>query len=158
MKNRKVPGEENNYLSEHVDLLLRSLHRLTGKRLFDEDDDPDVVARKIFHAPFAFVSHDTSEDPVFNYANMTALKLFEMTWEEFTTLPSRKSAEPLNRKERAKLLRNVTDKGYIDDYSGVRISSTGKRFRINNAIVWNIIDSDGKYRGQAAMFDNWECL
>jgi len=158
MNSFSKPDDNNHYLAEHIDLLIGSFFYLTGMKLIDDSDEPATIARKIYYAPFALVSHNTMEDPVFNYANETALKLFEMSWDEFTALPSRKSAEPLNRQDRARLLMSVTEKGYIDDYSGVRISSDGKRFRINNAIVWNVIDRYGNYRGQAAKFDDWEFL
>ena len=55
------------------------------------------LARALYEAPFALVSHNTDSDPRFNYANRTALTLFEMNWNEFTTLPSRMSAEPMLR-------------------------------------------------------------
>jgi hypothetical protein len=52
----------------------------------------------------------------------------------------------------------VTANGFINDYQGVRISKTGKRFQIRNAIVWNLTDSAGIYQGQAACFADWEFL
>jgi hypothetical protein len=97
-------------------------------------------------------------DPVFNYANLKALELFELSWEDFTCLPSRLSAEPVNQAERDRLLAKVTKKGYIDDYEGVRISSSGKRFMIKNAVVWNLMDNNQCYKGQAAWFDQWVFL
>jgi hypothetical protein len=102
--------------------------------------------------------HGVEDDPVFNYANQTALELFEMSWEQFTILPSRHSAEPASREERARLLAQVSNHGYIDNYAGVRISSSGRRFLIEDAVVWNLIDDRGSYHGQAAVFDKWSYL
>ncbi|MDD5322930.1 MAG: MEKHLA domain-containing protein [Methylococcales bacterium] len=82
----------------------------------------------MFYAPFAIIAHDTASDPVFNYANLKALDLFELSWEDFVHLPSRLSAEPVNPAERDRLLAEVTEKGNIDHYEGFRISSTGKDF------------------------------
>jgi hypothetical protein len=48
--------------------------------------------------------------------------------------------------------------GFIDDYSGIRISKTGQRFWIRNATVWNLIDMNGVRVGQAARFDHWDYL
>ena len=167
---RKVdePHVENQYLIEHVSLLLSSFYRVTGEHLIpvgdgvvDEMNGGIVTAetaRSIFHAPFALVSHGTELDPIFNYGNKTALNVFELSWGEFTALPSRQSAEPMNRDERAKLLEAVTQHGFINDYRGIRISSNGKRFWIENAIVWNLIDENGLYRGQAAVFHQWTYL
>ena len=52
----------------------------------------------------------------------------------------------------------VAQNGYIDDYQGVRISSTGKRFMIRQCIVWEVFDAGGVRRGQAATFDDIEPL
>jgi len=81
-----------------------------------------------------------------------------MDWAAFTKLPSRLSAEAPIRAERDALLQRVTEHGYIDDYSGVRISSSGKRFLIEQATVWNLMDGEGAYCGQAAMFGVWRML
>jgi hypothetical protein len=45
--------------------------------------------------------------------------------------------------------------GYIDDYAGVRVSRTGRRFLIEGATVWNLIETDGRLVGQAATFSRW---
>lgn len=153
----KPPSPPNRYLCEHAALLLNSFRRLTGRALLPDatDIEAPTLAKALFFAPFAVVSHDTSDDPIFNYANQTALDLFEMPFEELTRLPSRCSAEPVNREERERLLRSVTARGYIDHYEGVRISKGGRRFRIESATVWNVNDASGAYRGQAAAFGRW---
>ena len=81
-----------------------------------------------------------------------------MSWEEFTALPSRLSAETVNQKERAKLLDAVTQRGYINNYSGIRISKSGRRFMIHDATVWNLMTPEGQFYGQAALIRNWEYL
>ncbi|MEI7612916.1 MAG: MEKHLA domain-containing protein, partial [Betaproteobacteria bacterium] len=90
--------------------------------------------------------------------NRMALEVFAMDFASFTRLPSRYSAEPVNREERARLLERVTRDGFIDDYSGVRISAKGQRFRIAQAVVWNLLDQEGEIYGQAATFDQWVAL
>lgn len=142
----------------HTLLLRDSLRRLTGLELCAPALDDEEAAHEIFHAPYALVSHNTATDPIFNYGNQTALNLFGMSLEEFTALPSRLSAEAPNREDRARLLAEVTAKGFIRDYSGVRISKAGQRFRIERAVVWNLHDATGNYCGQAAMFDQWQML
>jgi hypothetical protein len=52
----------------------------------------------------------------------------------------------------------VREKGFMSGYSGVRISSTGRRFRIVDATVWDVFDGKGVRRGQAATFEKWEYL
>ena len=152
------PDQTNEYLVAHVNLLRSSLKHWTGRDLVASELSPEAGARAVFFAPFAVVSHTIDPDPLFNYANATALELFEMTWEALTALPSRLSAEPVAREERARLLARVTRDGYIDDYSGVRIAHSGKRFLIEGATVWNLEDESGNYRGQAAIFHRWRLL
>ncbi|MCI5159242.1 MAG: MEKHLA domain-containing protein [Candidatus Electrothrix sp. AUS1_2] len=152
------PAEENGYLADHVQLLRSSLRALTGRDLPEQDCPPAEAARRIFHAPFALLSHNTAADPVLTYGNCTVLDLFELTWEELTVMPSRYTAEALEREERARLLERVTAHGFIDDYAGVRISKHGRRFRIEQATVWNLTDAQGIFCGQAAMFANWTFL
>jgi len=123
-----------------------------------ESSKQSAWGRLAFTLNFALLSHNTDQDPLFNYANRTALDLFEFSWDELIGLPSRLSAEPVNQQERERLLARVTTQGFIDDYAGVRISKTGKRFRIQGAIVWNVIDEQGSYRGQAAWFKDWTWL
>jgi hypothetical protein len=139
-------------------IIARSLKHFTGRELLPEKFSPAELAEKVFHAPFVLVSHGTEADPVLNYGNAAALALWEMPWEELTRTPSRLTAEAPDREERARLLAAVTVRGFIDDYSGVRISKTGRRFRIAQATVWNLVSPDGKPCGQAAMFAHWESL
>jgi hypothetical protein len=149
------PNCENSYLCRHAQLLISSYRRLTGKYLVEKKLTGVEKYKALYDAPYGVVSHNTEDDPVFNYGNRTALRLFQMDWSTFTILPSRRSAEPENRDERKHLLARVAKYGHIDDYSGVRISSTGIRFRIENATVWNVINEKNVYCGQAAVFYNW---
>ncbi len=153
-----APSESNAFLAAHVRLLRSSLRRLTGGELCDPAMDDADAARAVFLAPFAVVSHDTAADPVFNYGNRAALDLFEMNWEAFTTLRSRHSAEAPDRAERERLLAEVVSRGFIENYAGVRVSRSGRRFRIEKATVWNLADDDGTPRGQAALFSEWRPL
>lgn len=145
-------------LIAHVVCLARSLKHWTGRDLATGISEPHELARTIFEAPFALVSHGTEPDPILNYGNRTALNLWEMSWEELTRTPSRFTAEAPNREERARLLAAVTERGFIDDYSGIRISKSGRRFRIARATVWNLLTETGAPCGQAAMFDAWEFI
>lgn len=149
------PDVHNAYQSAHALLLLESFRRLTGRDLLPASMNEAEVARRLYHAPFVVLSHDTAADPVFTYANLTAQRLFEMPWPRIVGLPSRYSAEPLAREERQRLLERVASHGYIDDYRGVRVSSTGKRFWVQQATVWNLVDADGTIAGQAASFADW---
>lgn len=144
---------DSDFLSRHSRILCASYCRWTGKVLLG--DENVNLTEALFHAPFAVVSHGTEADPVFNYANLKAQQLFGMNWDEFTKLPSRFSAEPLDREDRARLLERVERYGFIDHYSGIRIAKDGSRFMIRNAIVWNLLDENGDYYGQAARIAEW---
>lgn len=181
-----------------------------------------LQARALFDLPDrVVVSHGTEEDPILNYGNAVTLRLWEMSFEQLTSTPSRQTAEPMLREKRQALLdqvRGITchmsqrpsashqlrclpswhrglreglgqcmteatlqpcshahmavrhrpdlvgvvvqvrEKGYVSDYSGVRISSTGRRFAISNVTIWEVYDAQGVRRGQAATFDAWEWL
>jgi hypothetical protein len=142
----------------HTACLARSFQHWTGRELLPGAAPGPELAAGLFAAPFVIVSHGTEADPILNYGNQAALTLWEMTWAELTRTPSRLTAEAPNREERARLLDTVTRHGFIDNYSGVRISKSGRRFRIDRAIVWNLLTADGRPCGQAAMFDRWEFL
>jgi hypothetical protein len=146
------------FSADHVQLLLDSFARLLGRELISRDGSPTEQAARLFQAPFVVVSHGTEADPVLNYGNATALALWEMTWDELTRTPSRLTAEPVHRDERARLLTRTREHGFVDDYSGIRISKTGRRFQIEQAIVWNLTDEHATHRGQAATFDRWTDL
>ena len=142
----------------HVRLLLDSFASLLGRELVDRSGTAVEQAERLFHAPFVVVSHGTEADPILNYGNAAALALWEMDLATLARTPSRLTAEPVHRDERARLLERTRRDGYVDDYAGIRISSTGRRFRIEQAIVWNLVDAAGGHRGQAATFDRWTPL
>lgn len=152
------PCESNGFLAHYVALVLASLRHWTGRNLVDPQLPLVVQARQIFEAPFAVLSHNTAADPILNYSNRVGMELFELSWPELTQTPSRLTAEPVHRDERARLLEAVTRHGFIDDYRGVRVSKTGRRFLIENATVWNLLDESGQPYGQAATFSNWKYL
>jgi hypothetical protein len=145
-------------MSAHARCLARSFKKWTGRDLLPGNFPEADLAEKLFNAPFVVVSHGTQADPILNYGNRAALELWEMSWEEFTRTPSRLTAEAPNRQERARLLEAVASKGFMDDYSGVRISKNGRRFEISRAMVWNLISEAGEPCGQAATFSEWKFL
>jgi hypothetical protein len=139
-------------------LMARSLKHWTGRDLLPGNFSAPELAERVFEAPFVLVAHGTEADPVLNYGNHTALTLWEMSWAALTSTPSRLTAEAPNREERARLLAAVTARGFIDDYAGIRISQSGRRFRIAQATVWNLLDENQRPAGQAACFSRWEFL
>lgn len=152
------PTLQSDFIVSHTLCLVRSFKKWTGCDLLPGSYSPLQLAEKLFNASFVVVSHDTQPDPVLNYGNRTALDLWEISWGEFTRTPSRLTAEAPRRDERARLLETVTRQGFIDNYSGVRISKSGRRFEISSAIVWNLVSEAGEPVGQAATFSEWKYL
>jgi len=130
------------------------------RRIFGRDLVTPCQAQALFEAPFAVLSAlgPFGSDHLFNYANRQALELFEYAWDELMGKPSSASAEPVHRDERRRLLDEVGEHGFIENYSGIRISKNGRRFRIKNATVFNLLDAGDNYIGQSATFADWERL
>lgn len=139
------------YEQRYSHYLISSYYHWTGKTLVASPE-------ALYTAPFVVVSHGMQPDPIFCYANLAAQQLWQMDWNQFTQLPSRLSAEPDAQADRERLLQRATAQGYVDDYRGVRITSQGKRFRIDNCVLWNVVDKAGIQLGQAATFNTWEWL
>lgn len=143
------------FVIEWTQLLLDSYHHWLNRELIARSGNFQAQAHQLFESPFVVVSHGPEDDPILNYGNRAALVLWETTWGQLTRTPSRLTAEPLNRLERAQMLRRASQHGYIEDYRGIRISTSGKRFFVEGATVWNVIDSKGRQLGQAATFSQW---
>lgn len=142
-------------MQNHLQYVCDSYRRWTGKALIET---VRPLAEALDEADFALLSHDGQHDPVFNYGNRLALELFAMDAVQLCRTPSRLSAEPVNREERDRLLARVHQHGFIDDYAGVRVAADGRRFRIEQATVWSVVDAEGQHVGQAAMFAHWQPL
>lgn len=142
---------------QHVQVLLDSFSRYVGRELIPRSGDANEDARHVFNAPFPILSHSAASDPILTFGNHVALELWEMDIATLRQTPSRLTAESIHRDERARLLERTSRDGFVDDYRGIRISTTGRRFRIEQAIVWNLHD-DGHLVGQAATFYHWTYL
>ena len=142
----------------HSEILVSSYARWLRRDLFPGNLSGPDLAMALYEAPFVVVSHGTEPDPVLNYGNRRAQELWELTWDELTHMPSRLTAEAPDREERARLLDLVTRFGFIDNYTGVRVSKSGRRFRIARAVVWNLLDKGQRHAGQAATFSDWHEL
>ena len=143
-------------IQQHVRLLTQSYCALFERPIIDGVDEPSV--QQVCNADFALVSHGTEADPLFNFGNDLALTLFERSFEDFVQLPSRKSSGQTRDEDRIRLLDEVTRNGFIENYSGVRVSASGRKFEISNAVVWKVDDEHGIYQGQAAKISTWRYL
>ena len=151
------PDQPTAWREAHLRRLLDSHVRLTGRPLLDIDPH-QPLAPQFWRAPQVIVSHGTEADPILNYGNRLALERWQMPWPTFVHTPSRFTAEPVAREARAALLARVSRDGFIDGSQGVRIAANGQRFRILQAVIWNVVDAEGVDYGQAASFCRWEDL
>jgi MEKHLA domain len=148
IRHHMAPGID----SEVFRLLATSYNRLLGKPLVPHELSIEKAPAWLYEdAQFGVLAHDTAKDPVFFYGNKYAQQLFEYDWNELTTLPSRLSAEAPERGEREAFLEQVGRDGFVTDYAGIRVTKSKRRFRIERATVWQLVDEQGSYRGQAAM-------
>ena len=142
---------------QHVKNVLNSFENLTGRTIIKRTT-PEADLLEIENGEFFLVSHNKEDDPVLNYGNKNALKLWELSWDNFIKTPSRKTAEADLRIKRKEMLNTVSKQGYFEKYEGIRVSSKGKRFKIKNVVIWNVKDENGLYLGQAAYFNTIESL
>ena len=143
-----------------AEIILRSYRHWLGEDLIPlrKRESPLDRARDLFLSPFVVAASNDKADPLLIYGNQKAMDLWELPWNEFTRMPARKTAEPVEQADRARFLAEVRKEGFVKDYAGIRISSAGRRFRIRQATVWNLLDDGGRYCGQAVTFDQWEYL
>jgi len=142
----------------HSQALLDSFRERVGRELILRGGDAGEQAKRLFDAPLIVVSHGTEADPILNYGNATALSLWELSPQELLATPSRLTAQAEVREAREHVLAETARKGFVSGYTGVRVSRTGRRFRIVDATIWNVTDADGRPFGQAASFARWEAL
>lgn len=154
----ELPSDLRARWIDHSALLLDSYRDRTGRELLTRDPDKMIDAERLLAAPFVVVSHGPEDDPILNYGNRVAMALWEMSAAQLVATPSRLTAEPMLREARERLLEQVARDGYVSGYEGVRISATGRRFRISNVTIWNVTDAAGRPAGQAATFARWAFL
>jgi hypothetical protein len=141
-----------------TEILLASYRQLLGRELLECSGSRSEHSKLLYTAPLVVVSHGTQSDPVLNYGNQVALDLWEMDWTMFTQTPSRSTAEQVNQAAREVMMTQAKHQGFINNYQGIRISSSERRFKIDQATIWNLTDLQGQPCGQAATFASWKYL
>ncbi|MFT5206915.1 MAG: hypothetical protein ACI9CF_000656 [Candidatus Omnitrophota bacterium] len=139
-------------------LILDNYKKCFGHELIPTQKNALDLALQLSKAPVPCMSSNNASNPLLNYANERALGLWELSWDELVHMPGNQTAEPGDRNARQQFLDKVREQGFVDDYAGIRISSSGRLFKIKNAKVWNLLGSNEEYLGQAATFKQWEYI
>jgi hypothetical protein len=136
--------------------LLQSYRRWFGRPLIAcSTTNPRQQAQELFAAATVVLAHDGGDDPRLIYANAAALRLWRRPWGALVGMPSRLTAEPVERLARAQMLNDALRQQAIPGYRGIRVDSAGRRFQIEGARLWTLPASHGDGRGQAAAFARW---
>jgi hypothetical protein len=131
--------------------ILDSHRRLLGRDLIERSGDAADDARRLFDLPLAVLAHDTSPQPLLDWANLAALAAFDATPESLLGRPSADTAPADAAADRRVLFDVLARQGFVTGYSGVRISLTGRRFVIDDVTVLEVTDATGRPAGHAAV-------
>jgi hypothetical protein len=140
---------------EFFELLVESYRRLLGAEPVFLAKPPYSAQQLYEDAAMCVLAHSTETVPRFIYANRAAQTCFEYDWDELIGLPSHLSADDADRAERQTLLDAVARDGFATNYRGLRIAKSGRRFWIEDGILWQLVDARGTLRGVAAAFSHW---
>ena len=149
---------KDSFLQQWCIFLLDSYSKFYGEELVSRTENPEEQLKIVDQADFVILSHGTEPSPILNFGNKKTLNLWKLDWQTFTSTPSKETAENAYREEREKMLKDVEEQNFTTDYKGIRISSEGERFVIENVKVWNIFNTENERIGQAASFKEWEFL
>jgi PAS domain-containing protein len=140
-----------------VRAILDSHRERLGVELFERTGDTEHDAQLLRKLDAVVLSHDGGQDPVFVYANDAAAELWRLPIDALVGMPSRLSAPPERRGERASMLADAASAGFLVGYTGERITADGSRFMIEDATLWTV-DGFPDRPGQAVVFRTWRPL
>lgn len=139
---------------EIVRAILDSHRERLGVELLERTGDLEQDARRLLELDAVVLSHDGGDDPVFVFANEAAARLWKLPIDALVGMPSRLSAPPEHRGERAAMLADAASTGVLAGYSGERVAADGSRFVIEGATLWTV-DGYPERPGQAVVFRSW---
>lgn len=146
------PDVGNGFQRNHMNLMRNNLVRAGGVDIFNFSKAGVEAAERMFHAPFALFSYGNEEEPIYNYANLTALKLFDISWEDLTQTRIQDSFEAEEWKKHLGIMNQVQEKGALPNYCSSRKIKTGKSFHFKKGIIWSLKDEYLTHTGQAVVF------
>lgn len=160
-------------------VLLRDGEADAAFEALEETCEHTVLAEALYRAPFVVLAHKRPSsssscgasatggdagraDPILDYGNAYAQRLWRMDWPELTRTPSSSTAavaDAAAQAQRQRLLDDTRERGVSFGYRGTRVDSHGVQFTIDDVVVWNTAlddgdgdDDDGR---QAATFAKW---
>lgn len=148
-----VPGAENDFQNAFVQAVLASHLRVVGKPLL-----VGLSGRDVWSGDFALLTHRGDAQAMLNYGNRFALDLWECDWDQFSATPSSATAPQEGRAERAAMMQQVVQGGFVFGYDGQRVSRTGRVFLIQDVTIWRLLDEKDQSFGIAAFFRRYQRL
>jgi len=134
-------------ISKFLEFAQQSFNKHTNK-LLPLDKNRDLIS-SFDECLLPIASHDTNG--FFNYLNKAALSLFKVTKDQVIGRSTTMTAPKSEQKQRNELLNQVNSHGFIDNYKGIRVTSDGELFQIEDATIWNVVDKNSHKMGQAVI-------
>ena len=134
-------------INKFLEFAQQSFNKHTNK-LLPLDKNRDLIS-SFDECLLPIASHDTNG--FFNYLNKAALSLFKVTKDQVIGRSTTMTAPKSEQKQRNELLNQVNSHGFIDNYKGIRVTSDGELFQIEDATIWNVVDKNSHKMGQAVI-------
>ena len=134
-------------INKFLEFAQQSFNKHTNK-LLPLDKNKDFIS-SFDECLLPIASHDTNG--FFNYLNKAALSLFKVTKDQVIGRSTTMTAPKSEQKQRNELLNQVNSHGFIDNYKGIRVTSDGELFQIEDATIWNVVDKNSHKMGQAVI-------
>ena len=134
-------------INKFLEFAEQSFNKYTDK-LLPLEKNKDLLS-SFDECVLPIASHDTNG--FFNYLNKSALSLFKVTNDQVIGRSTTMTAPKSEQKQRNELLNQVNSHGFIDNYKGIRVTSDGELFQIEDATIWNVVDKNSHKMGQAVI-------
>ncbi|MGK9168781.1 MEKHLA domain-containing protein [Inquilinus limosus] len=136
-------------------LLAGSHARLVGTPLLPEEagGDAAVQARWLYEAaPFCVLVHNTDADPPSSMPTERPRPASSIACTSSRRCPPASPPRRRTGRSGSGCWTPLPADGFITSYRDLRVAKSGRRFWIENATVWRLIDEAGTLHGQAATF------
>ena len=134
-------------INKFLEFAEQSFNKYTDK-LLPLEKNKDLLS-SFDECVLPIASHDSNG--FFNYLNKAALSLFKVTKDQVIGRSTTMTAPKSEQKQRNELLNQVNSHGFIDNYKGIRVTSDGELFQIEDATIWNVVDKNSHKMGQAVI-------